>query len=241
MQRMTKVYTEARKILSREPELPAVLEDGQTVDQHGLESLEGVSIPEIAVAIEDDQVFICDKPRMQSSKADQRIRAGLDEPIINKNREVELRIDPGFAWFIPTMTGARFRKMETAIVEGQFNPALVVWLETGIMVGGLYATALCHQLGLGHDVVGVSRPDRRTAQIWTVRSQLRRADLSRSQRIGLGLHLLALLETEDLAPTEEDLLLDSVATEAGVPKRTLRTELEHGRDTVRKACACWPF
>jgi len=54
MQRMTKVYTEARKILSREPELPAVLEDGQTVDKHGLESLEGVLIPEIAVAIEDD-------------------------------------------------------------------------------------------------------------------------------------------------------------------------------------------
>jgi ParB-like chromosome segregation protein Spo0J len=154
--------------------------------------------------------------------------------------QVTLRIDPEFHRWMCQLTAEEWAQLEANLrAEGCRDP-LVVWPQDDgppILLDGHHRYEICQQYGLPFRIVeaqGIST--REDAQIWIVRNQLGRRNLTDFQRIELAEWLRPLLEAR--AKANQQLAGGAVPQKVAEPVETRQAIAEIAgvsRETVRKA------
>lgn len=134
---------------------------------------------------------------------------------------------------MPVVSLAELNRLAVSIMKGDCEPAVTVWREESIILGGLWSLIVARKEGFDCRIEEISLPDWEAAKAWSIRDQLRRTDLTHWERAQLGLHLLPLVEAETKKPapagenTRHDRsrgdidVLRMVASECQVPETTL--------------------
>ena len=106
----------------------------------------------------------------------------------------ELTIDPDFAGLIPPLQDAELSVLTDSILANGCEMPLVVW--NGIIVDGHNRYRICRENGVPFAIEEKDFESREAAEIWIIRNQLGRRNLSDFQRCELVLPLEERLKAE---------------------------------------------
>ena len=106
----------------------------------------------------------------------------------------ELKVDPEFAKLIPPLQDTELSMLTDSILANGCEMPLVVW--NGIIVDGHNRYRICRENGVPFAIEGKQFDSREAAEIWIIRNQLGRRNLSDFQRCELVLPLEERLKAE---------------------------------------------
>jgi hypothetical protein len=108
----------------------------------------------------------------------------------------EIEIDEEFAGLIPPLTEEEHQQLEANLLADGCRDPLAVWAEEGILLDGHNRYRICQQHGIDFDVREVSLESRDAAQIWIIKNQFGRRNLTPYQRAELALKLEPLVAAQ---------------------------------------------
>jgi len=101
----------------------------------------------------------------------------------------EIEIDEEFTGLIPPLTDEERQQLEANLLADGCRDPLAVWAEQGILLDGHNRYRICRQHGMDFEVREVSLESRDAAQIWIIKNQFGRRNLTPYQRAELALKL----------------------------------------------------
>ena len=113
----------------------------------------------------------------------------------------ELRVDPEFAKLIPPLQDTELSMLTDSILANGCEMPLVVW--NGTLVDGHNRYRICHENGVPFAIEEKEFDSREAAELWLVRNQLGRRNLTDYQKCELVLPMEELLK----AAAEKRMLL----------------------------------
>ena len=99
----------------------------------------------------------------------------------------DLTINPKFESLIPKLTDDEFRQLEENVLKDGITEPLVVW--NGVLIDGHNRYKLAKKHNLGFEIREVSFDSENDAEIWIIKNQFGRRNLSTYDRAVLALRL----------------------------------------------------
>lgn len=105
----------------------------------------------------------------------------------------EFTIDPEFRDLLPPLSDDEFQRLRDDINKNGCRDKLVVWKEWNILIDGHNRHDICTTLDLPYETMEMSFRGREEVQIWMIRNQLSRRNISDAMRVVLNLKLKPVL------------------------------------------------
>lgn len=142
-----------------------------------------------------------------------------------------VRIDPEFRSLIPPLTAEERAGLEEDIKRDGCRDRLIVWQEEGILLDGHNRFDICTSNGIPYEVTLESFASRDDAQLWMLRNQLHRRNLTELDRAALAMRMEAIFKAKAKANQSVGGKVGAVVTNRGLtnlsnPVEPVRTRKE---------------
>ncbi len=101
---------------------------------------------------------------------------GKDRPF--QPQDSEIKIDPEFQSLISPLTDDELTFLEADLIEHGCIDPLIVWKETGFLLDGHNRYKICTKNGIKYQIKYLSFADRESCNMWMIRHQLGRRNLT---------------------------------------------------------------
>ena len=139
-----------------------------------------------------------------------------------------ITIDREFQSLIPTLSAEEYGQLEENILHDGIRDALIVW--NGVLLDGHNRYKIAQTHGLSYDVQEMNFASREDAEIWVIKNQFGRRNLSAYDRSVLALRLKPIVEAKALERRNLGLKSD----EGSRTDSQLGKVAGVGKDTIRK-------